>query len=234
MEDVTAEDDVLSAPASVDTIGEIGQTGSGDGTETVTGARPRSVATRIQDREKPDYVALLDGAIAGDRRCWDELLVQLNPLVRSVVGRYRLDPESAADVVQTVWIRLFENAALIRDPSRLPGWLSATGRNESVNRINQLRRLGPTHSIEDQAEPGLAPDQLFIEDEARRDVRRAFHALPREARTLLALSFHRPRLSYAEIAERIGRPVGSIGPTRARYLSLLREQLQLIGRDGSP
>ncbi len=181
---------------------------------------------------EPDYVALLNGAIGGDRRCWDELLARLNPLVRSVVARYRLDPEAAADVVQTVWIRLFENAALIRDPTRLPGWLSATSRNESLNRIEQLRRLGPTCSVEEWADSAPAPDEFLIAAEVRRDVRRAFDALPNEARTLLALTFQRPRLSYAEIADRVGRPIGSIGPTRARCLSLLRAELQLLGRDG--
>ena len=42
---------------------------------------------------------------------------------------------------------------------------------------------------------------------------------------LLALDFQPERSSYAEVAERLGRPVGSIGPSRARCLKSLRQVL---------
>ena len=42
---------------------------------------------------------------------------------------------------------------------------------------------------------------------------------------LIALYFEDPAPSYAEVAARLGRPLGSIGPTRARCLARLREVL---------
>ena len=38
-------------------------------------------------------------------------------------------------------------------------------------------------------------------------------------------SLHEPAVSYQEIGELLGMPVGSIGPTRARCLSTLRQRL---------
>jgi hypothetical protein len=45
-----------------------------------------------------------------------------------------------------------------------------------------------------------------------------------------------PPLSYADVSTRLGIPVGSIGPTRARCLDRLRQSPHLTGilRDGDP
>ena len=42
-------------------------------------------------------------------------------------------------------------------------------------------------------------------------------------RTLLLLLAQDPPLPYQEISRRLGIPIGSIGPTRARYMAKLRE-----------
>jgi DNA-directed RNA polymerase specialized sigma24 family protein len=42
---------------------------------------------------------------------------------------------------------------------------------------------------------------------------------------LRSLYFQPEQSSYAEVAERLGRPVGSIGPSRARCLKRLRQVL---------
>ena len=54
----------------------------------------------------------------------------------------------------------------------------------------------------------------------------AFLLLSLEDSQLLRLLTAEPRLDYATIADMIQRPVGSIGPTRARCLSQLRQLLK--------
>ncbi len=54
---------------------------------------------------------------------------------------------------------------------------------------------------------------------------RAFGTLPARCQLLLRLLMATPAPSYAEVAAALDRPVGSIGPTRARCLRLLREKL---------
>ena len=59
-------------------------------------------------------------------------------------------------------------------------------------------------------------------DEASR-VRQAVSGLGENCRRLIeGLFFSVPRLSYKEISERYGMPIGSIGPTLARCLQNLR------------
>ena len=56
----------------------------------------------------------------------------------------------------------------------------------------------------------------------RAALREAFTHLPPDSRQLIALLIQDPPVSYAEISAKLGIPVGSIGPNRARCLEKLR------------
>ena len=60
-------------------------------------------------------------------------------------------------------------------------------------------------------------------------VRRALADLPDRHRQLMELLVASPPVSYREISVRLGMPVGSIGPTRARILAHLRAALEPAG-----
>jgi DNA-directed RNA polymerase specialized sigma24 family protein len=63
---------------------------------------------------------------------------------------------------------------------------------------------------------------MLVEDEAAREVVAAFETLSEDCRQLLRLLTADPPLSYEEISELVGRPIGSLGPTRARCIERLR------------
>lgn len=166
-------------------------------------------------------------AAAGNQDAWNALFRQFNPLIRSVVANYRLDHETAADVSQTVWMRLFEHADRIRQPERLASWLATTARNEALRCIKRLNRSRPSGVLNDEADLNApAPDERAIDDETLADALKAFGALPPESQDLLRLLVASPPLPYTEIAQRIGRPVGSIGPTRSRCIEALRSHME--------
>jgi len=58
---------------------------------------------------------------------------------------------------------------------------------------------------------------------------RAVGLLSGRCQQLLRILMASPPPSYAEVAAGLGLPVGSIGPTRARCLQALREQLVARG-----
>jgi len=69
---------------------------------------------------------------------------------------------------------------------------------------------------------GAAPDQETIERERGAHLRAAIARLSGRQRELLTLLVDRPDLSYEEVSQTIGMPVGSIGPTRERAFERLR------------
>lgn len=187
-----------------------------------TDARLESVA--MNDAPVAD---LLARAAVGDHAAWNALVEKYSRLVWFVVRGFRLDDAAAADVTQTVWLRLVEHCDRIRHPERLPGWLAATARNEALRVLKQQRSLTPTASMSDLADrTTMELDETLVDNEMQRAVLRAFTRLPDDAQQLLRLLITEPPLDYATISDLIGRPIGSIGPTRQRILSRLRALME--------
>lgn len=174
---------------------------------------------------------LLSAAADGDQGAWNEIVDRYQRLVWSVIRSFRLDDASAADVAQTVWLRLVEYSDRIREPERLPSWLATTARNESIRTLNRLKRQTPSafeFDIEDTVAPAM--DEALIVDEDRRAVGKAFIQLSEDCQQLMRLLTAEPALDYEAISEIIGRPVGSIGPTRGRCVKRLRQLLEAVER----
>jgi RNA polymerase sigma factor (sigma-70 family) len=177
--------------------------------------------------DQADIVAdLVDGARWGDQRCWNELVERFLPLVSAIIARHRLRGHDADDVNQTVWLSLVEHLGDLREPRALPGWIATTTRHECLRVIRGFRR---TVVVDPQSAAVLDPtdDERDVADgvlalERQQALRAALAELPDDRREMLTLLLTDPPVPYREISRRLGVPIGSIGPTRARALSQLR------------
>jgi RNA polymerase sigma factor (sigma-70 family) len=177
---------------------------------------------------------LVRRAAAGDQVAWNAVVEQYSGLLWSIVRGFRLSDAAAADAVQTTWLRLLENLDGIREPERLAGWLRTTARRACLEAIRRAGRELPSDPHDPESGPavGQAPDRVDADPEGHvlrqervRLVRSAVRDLPERSQRLLELLVAAPPLSYEEIGARLGMPVGSIGPTRARLLARLRTTL---------
>lgn len=178
--------------------------------------------------EPLSHAELLSRAAQGEQGAWDALVDRFGQMVWSVARGFRLDDATAKDVSQTVWVKLIENMGAIRDPDRLPGWLATTCRREAL-RVAKARERHIASEFEYDVEDQSPPlDEMLIDDEERRFIVAAFKTLDEICRQLLRLMTIDPPLSYEEISSVTGRPIGSLGPTRARCLEKLKVALSRI------
>jgi RNA polymerase sigma factor (sigma-70 family) len=168
---------------------------------------------------------LLSLAASGDQAAWNALVERFSQMVWAIARSFRLDDATAKDVSQTVWLRLVENLHRIDDPERLPGWLATTCRREALRVKGMRDRVVPTDFQYDIPDESLSLESMLVEDEEAREVVVAFGTLSQDCQQLLRLLTTEPPLSYEEISEMVGRPVGSLGPTRARCLERLKAVL---------
>jgi len=170
---------------------------------------------------------LVTRARNGDSKAWDELVERYAPLIWSICRRHRLADADARDVGQSVWLHLVDQLGTLRDPAALPGWLATTTRRE-CGRVPCAAR-GPlaagypldAETIPDEQAATAEQEVLAAERHAALD--EALLDLPLDCQRLIALLIADPPAPYAEISARLGIPVGSIGPTRRRYLDKLRQ-----------
>ena len=169
---------------------------------------------------------LVAAAASGDAGAWEQIVKKYLPLVFSVIGSFGLSRSDAQDVNQTLWLRLVEHLDDLRDPRALPGWIAVTTRHEVLRVLKARRRTVQVDPTDDRAfdlqPPSPSVDEDLLRSERRQVLRAALAELPDKQRELLLLLVADPPVPSREISRRLGIPIGSIGPTRSRYLERLR------------
>lgn len=175
--------------------------------------------------------ALVHAAANGSAPAWEALVDRFAPLVWNICMRYKLSKDDAADVCQNVWLRLTERLDTIREPSALAGWLATTSRRECLATFRNHRSEVPNPMEMDVADDveSTDPARNVLFEERHAALLAALAELPEAGRTLLLLLMDDPPRPYREISDELGIPIGSIGPTRARYLERLRHSPALAG-----
>ncbi|WP_214412545.1 RNA polymerase sigma factor [Sphaerisporangium fuscum] len=161
-----------------------------------------------------------------DETAWRGLVDRFGSRMWAVARAFGLDAADAADAVQGAWLRLVESLHTIRDPERLGAWLVTTTRHEAA-RIARRRSGRPLSDLAtDIPGHGDDPETAMLTEEHGRLLWEAVDSLPDPCRALLRLIVTVPDAGYAQLAQRLGMPVGSIGPTRIRCLKRLRSLME--------
>jgi RNA polymerase sigma factor (sigma-70 family) len=163
----------------------------------------------------------------GDEAKLGELVDLLTPILWHTVRAQRVDRDLAEDVLQTVWLTLVRNNASIADPQAVLQWLMVTARRESWRVVKRQDRAEPRDIEPDEVvtPPDDAPEEVVLRSDSERRLWAHIQKLPDRCRALLRVIAFADRPDYASVAESLGMPIGSIGPTRGRCLAKLRVQL---------
>src|SRR5256885_1124262 len=128
-------------------------------------------------------------------------------------------------------LKLIEHLHELKDETKVSAWLITTTTRQCI-RVKSLkhRETGADDEFEEPADPGENLEDLRIMTETQQTIRDAVEQLSGRCRDLIEmLYFDQRSLSYEEISQKMGMPVASIGPTRARCLDKLRTQLRRRG-----
>jgi len=164
-------------------------------------------------------------------------LPHLKSLFRLAV-RLTGNSSAAEDLVQETYLRALQSFPTLRDHGRVRPWLFQILSRLVIDRHRASDREVPLGSTEDldrfslydriaDEDPFPYSDNLHAELLARfrdEDVRRALLALPDNYRVPLVL-LHAEELSYCEIAEVIGCPVGTVMSRLYRGRKILEREL---------
>jgi len=166
--------------------------------------------------------------IAGrDAEAFSTLYQQTNAKLYGVVARILTRGDVAADVLQEVYVRVWEKAGEF-DPVRGSplAWMATIARNRA---LDEVRRVRPV-SLEDQPE-GFEPAAEDINPLAARErsegltaLVECLKALDDEKRSIVLLAYYRG-VSREALSKRFGRPVPTIKTWLHRGLAQLRDCL---------
>ena len=174
--------------------------------------RSKQLAPRLQSDAE-----LIGRCRNGDTGAWDLLVSRYERLIYSVALRNGLSVEDAADVTQTTFVAFIDSLDRIHDSERLASWLMTVARRQSWRVRNVSRQSVRVDWLPEPAEDQVADWNTLT---AVHDALATLGGTCQEI--LMALYFEADEPSYADIAARLGRTIGGIGPLRGRCLAKLR------------
>jgi len=164
---------------------------------------------------------LIRRCIEGDQEAWKQLVRRYERLIYSIALRICRDSETAADVLQQVCLELYQRLDEVRNTATLPSWIATVTRRKSCD---YWRSCQPAEPLLDDG--SADSEDIFANIERQHTLERAMASLPERNRRLMQMLYMSDRdYSYQEIAQQLGMPVASIGPTRIRSLKKLRKLL---------
>jgi RNA polymerase sigma-70 factor (ECF subfamily) len=180
-------------------------------------------------------------ALAGREEGFEELVRRYQRPIVAYVYRMVGDYDAALDLAQEVFIKVYGSLARYRSEFKFSTWIYRIAHNAA---IDHLRRAGVarTEGVEVEAAEGhtfekpLASKSPTPEQETERGERRAeiegvVTQLPHAYRELIVLR-HSHDLSYDEIAEVTGLPLGTVKNRIFRAREAMRELLVARGITG--
>ena len=193
-------------------------------------------------------VALVREVAAGSQAALSLLYDRHAEAVYVAACRLTSDRQVAEEVVQETFLALWNRAELF-DPQAgsLPAWLHTIARNRTVDRLraagrrprlvavssirqddeadsSALERIAAAGRVVGGADLGPGPEGELEALEVRLTIRDALDGMPEIERTVILLAY-RENLTQAEIAERLGWPLGTVKTRTRRALLRLREAL---------
>ena len=206
-------------------------------------ARPASLGPPPAPDARPVHDGVEEGlaarAAAGDAGAFDALVTLFGGRVFSVALRLLQDRGEAEDLAQEVFVALYHHLPEFRGESRLSTWIYRITKNRALNRLKFLKRRqhGAQSDVDDPTVARLVSDPE-TGDGAERDPLKKLHGhalsavlekhlreLPEEQRSLVILR-DLEDLSYEEIAEVTGLPLGTVKSRLHRARAELATRLQ--------
>ena len=142
-----------------------------------------------------------------------------------VASRYIHDNQEAEDVVQEVFIRIWEKRAELHIHTNLKHYLLNSVRNTSINYIQRKKVLSVDFEIDETQQLKDDNDSEFINEEFASKIDQAIEALPPKCKRIFLLAFV-DNLTYQEIADTLGLSKNTVKTQMGIAYKLLREKLK--------
>ncbi len=144
-------------------------------------------------------------------------------VVYSVAMRVLRDPAAAEDVMQEVFLKLWQQPDSFADHrGSLCGWLAVVARNRAIDRIRSGRRFENVDDLQLSNNIDLSAD---AEREIMLDkVRVVLETMPRDQREAVELAFFEG-CTHTEIAQQTGQPLGTVKTRIRSALITIRKAL---------
>ena len=177
-------------------------------------------------------VELIRTAVAGREAAFEQLVVRYQRPIAAYVYRMVGDYDAALDLTQEVFIKVYNSLARYRSEFKFSTWIYKIAHNAAIDHLRRyaVREQAVIDGFETERSEmllenrRLSPEQESERQERRSEIESIVHLLAPAYRELIALR-HSHDLSYEEIAEVTGLPLGTVKNRLFRAREAMRDLL---------
>lgn len=163
----------------------------------------------------------------GDTEAFGVLMTRYEPKLMRYARKFLLDPDDAADIVQDVFLKAYENIQSFDVSRRFSPWVYRIAHNEYVNDLKKRSSRKTTFTIDfDTLFPTLAAtdtaDSAALERDTKETLERFLKEVDPKYREPLVL-YYLEEMDYRAIADILHIPVSTVGVRLMRGKALLQK-----------
>ncbi len=184
----------------------------------------------------PDLVATAARGVEGG---FEELVRRYQRPISGYVYRMVGDYEAALDLTQEIFIKIYASLSRYRPEFKFSTWIYKIAHNAAIDHLR--RTTGRERSMLCGSESdsfelpleskGLSPEQQSEREERRIEIETVVRSLPTAYRELVVLR-HSQDLTYEEIVDVTGLPLGTVKNRLFRAREMMRQQFLTRGITG--
>jgi RNA polymerase sigma-70 factor, ECF subfamily len=174
---------------------------------------------------------LVTRAVTGREDAFEELVRRYQRPIAAYVYRMVGDYEAALDLTQEVFIKVYNSLLRYRSEFKFSTWIYKIAHNSAVDHLRRYSNRAQALTGEFEGEQydlplesrRLSPEQESEKAERRAEIEQVVRGLPTAYRELVLLR-HSHDMSYDEIAEVTGLPLGTVKNRLFRARETMRQQ----------
>jgi len=183
---------------------------------------------------------LVARAAAGEGVCFDQLVERYHRQIANFVFRMVGNYETALDLTQEVFIKVYGSLGRYNPEFKFSTWIYKIASNTAIDYLRkQSVAVTPLYAVSGDDEEfelpipakGPSPERVLERTERSAQIEEAISKLPTRYRELIVLR-HVSELSYDEIAEVSGLPLGTVKNRIFRAREAMRKHLIRMGIEG--
>lgn len=201
-------------------------------------------ASSLSGRFSRDLTAVSDSdlvatAARGADGCFEELVRRYQRPISAYVYRMVGNYESALDLTQEIFIKVYSSLRRYRAEFKFSTWIYKIAHNSAIDHLRRNATREQSLLIGHEGEQfelplecgRLSPEQESERKERRGEIESVVRALPASYRELVILR-HSQDLSYEEIVDVTGLPLGTVKNRLFRAREMMRQQFLKKGITG--
>jgi RNA polymerase sigma-70 factor (family 1) len=164
----------------------------------------------------------------GDNTAFSQIFQKYYQALYQFAGRFVKDAQTAENIVQDVFVKLWMNRENCLITSSLKSYLYAATRNTALNFLkSEKRQLSREDLMNDRPDTAANPEEQIIENEMIEKVHKAIEKLPEKCRYIYLMKRY-DDLKYHEIAEILNISINTVKTQMKRAFKSLLTNLAYL------